>query len=127
MFRNLTPHPIVLRLSDGAEIVIEPDPMGPARVSSTPGVELALVELSPPLGTGGTVLLQGAPTWGAVEGLPPEDEEGGIINIVSALVASRCTGRGDVFSPGTGPADGAIRSPDGRIQAVTRLIQAPRE
>jgi hypothetical protein len=40
-------------------------------------------------------------------------------------VAGRLRGRPDVFSPGTGPRDGAIRDKQGRITGVTRLIQAP--
>ena len=77
--------------------------------------------------------LYGAPNWGPVEGLPAY--EPGTILIVSSMVAGQSRRRDDVFSPGTGPNDGAIREsellPDGgpnprkgQIVAVTRLIRA---
>jgi hypothetical protein len=57
-----------------------------------------------------------------VEGLPPPERD--TILIVSALLAVAVPGRTDVFYPGTGPGDGAVRDSQGRVQAVTRLIQA---
>lgn len=44
------------------------------------------------------------------------------IYVVSALVASRCAGRPDVYSPDTGPT--AIRDDEGRIVAVRGLVRA---
>jgi hypothetical protein len=104
---NLTPHDIVLRTPEGD---ITYPSHGLARVASIPGSHL-----------GGC--LWAAPHWGAIEGLPRPSE--GVIYLVSALVAARCVGRQDVFSPGTGPLDSPVRDDQGRIVAVTRLIQAP--
>ena len=103
-FVNLTPHEIVFG------VTIIPASGMVARVASLPGQDL---------GDG----LYTAPQWGAVEGLPAPEE--GTIYIVSALVAGRVGGtRDDVFSPGTGPADNAVRDPHGRIVGVTRLIRS---
>lgn len=109
---NLTPHPIVLRPFPGADITIPPSG-ALARVASAPGV---------PVGDVHGVPVYSAPVWGEVTGLPPA--VAGTIYVVSALVAARCAGRDDVVSPGTGPADGAIRDDAGRIVAVTRLVRA---
>lgn len=109
---NLTPHTITLRGSQG-DISIEPDPRGPARVTSSPGS---------PIGEVLGVPVFSAPTFGAIEGLPSPNK--GEVFIVSAIVAGRLpVKRGDVVSPGTGPQDGAIRK-DGQIVAVTRLISS---
>jgi hypothetical protein len=111
-FVNLTPHALTLRDQDGVDTVIGSD--GVARVDSTPGNQL--------IGAGGGFPAYAAPTWGQVVGLPSPLSD--TIYIVSAVVAERCKGRPDVFRPGTGPDDGAIRE-NGHIVAVTRLIQAP--
>lgn len=127
-FVNLCPHAIRLRINvanvateaDEADIVVEPrkgsnGKADPARVSSTPGGKLADV---------GGVAAFGPTTFGVVEGLPaPED---GVMYLVSALVAGRpeVVGRVDVYVPGTGPKDGAVRDTGGQIFAVTRLIRA---
>ena len=58
----------------------------------------------------------------SLHGLPPPVP--GTIYVVSAMVAARCAGRDDVFAPGTGPQDAAIRDAGGQVYAVTRLIQA---
>jgi hypothetical protein len=63
-----------------------------------------------------------APVWGAVVGLP--DPVDGVLLVVSQLVAGRVPDRDDVVSPGTGPADGAVRDAQGRVCAVTRLVRA---
>jgi hypothetical protein len=49
-----------------------------------------------------------------------------VLYVVGTMVAARAGDRGDVVSPGTGPADGAVRDADGRIVAVTRLVRACR-
>ena len=108
---NLTPHTINLISPSGEETALPSD--GVARVASQPGTAL---------GYAAGIPLFSAPTWGAVDGLP--DPEPGTIFIVSALVAGQVKGRPDVFSPGTGPHDGAIRDKTGQIVAVTRLIQS---
>lgn len=104
---NLTPHSVTLVEGDTTTTLTS---SGLARVASIPGQPI-----------GG--ILYSAPAFGEVEGLP--DPQPGTLYIVSALVAGRCVGRADVFSPGTGPNDGAIRDEKGLIKAVTRLIQAP--
>ena len=109
---NLTPHPIVLACEDGSRVTVAASGTV-ARVSSTPGA-LERVE-------GVAVPVAASTVFGAVEGLPAPAE--GVGYIVSALVLARCGGRGDVFGPGTGPNDGAVRDDAGRIVAVTRLIR----
>lgn len=112
---NLTPHPVVLRGEVG-DVTVSPSGTV-ARVASAPGQPVALeAGLCP-------VPVHAAPSWGEVEDLPAPSP--GVVFIVSAMVAARCVDRGDVVSPGTGPADGAIRDDAGRIVAVTRLVQAP--
>jgi hypothetical protein len=112
---NLTPHSLTLK--DDESVTSIPPSGQVARVGSTPGGEIEIIDLP-------CQAFQ-APTWGQVEGLPPPKE--GVVYIVSSLVAGHCKGRGDVFSPGTGPKDGAVRNEHGHIVAVTRLIQAPQE
>jgi hypothetical protein len=103
-FVNLTPHEITFGIN------AIPASGQVARVASKPGEEL---------GNG----LWTAPQWGEVEGLPAPEPE--TIYIVSALVAGRVGNtRDDVYSPGTGPADNAVRDPHGRIVGVTRLIRS---
>ncbi len=124
IIKNLTPHAIVLRSTNGIDTIIPPEPGTVARVASSPGMQLG--------SEGFPCLLYSSPTWGEVVNLPEPQE--GVIFIVSSLVAGRVCNRPDVFSPGTGPTDGAIREPDklgdgtpnpkkGQIMAVTRLIQ----
>jgi hypothetical protein len=113
---NLTPHSIVLLRDNllGGQEAAEFTPSGViARVATTAGAKIE----------GKDIPLFTAPTWGEVENLPAP--KAGVILLVSALVAGRCIGRTDVFSPGTGPNDGAVRDDKGHIKAVTRLIQAP--
>jgi hypothetical protein len=123
MLINLTPHALTLRaMVDGQPVDTTIPPSGTvARVSVTPGVLLgrgsdaAKICDACPLYT--------APTLGAAEGLP--DPAIGVIYVVSGRVLDASVGRRDVFGPGTGPADGAVRDDGGRIIAVTRLVQAP--
>lgn len=113
-FVNLTPHSLVIRTATGDTTVA---PSGQvARVTQQPGEAFSLPELP-------GVQLQAAPRFGELEGLP--EPQPGVIYLVSGLCASRAFGRADVFAPGTGPQDGAIRDGDGRVVAVTRLNQAP--
>jgi len=113
---NLTPHPLVLALPSGERITVPPSGTV-ARVATLPA-SVATVEGLP-------VPVAPAPRFGAVEGLPAPRE--GVALLVSAMVLARCAGRGDVFAPGTGPADGALRNAAGHVEAVTRLLAAPLE
>lgn len=115
---NLTPHPITLRYPDGKEVVIHSS--GNARVDSEPGDPIA--------SNGAGFPLEKAPAWGNIYGL--WEPKPNTIYVVSLLVLESlrrqgiaCT-RPDVFGPGTGPKDGAIRNSQGQVIAVTKLIQA---
>ena len=126
-FINLCPHALRLRVNATClvaeayptDIVVEPRKAdgkpSPARVSSTPGGKLDDID---------GVATYGPTAFGVVEGLPAPEQD--TIYLGSALVAGRpeVAGRNDVFVPGTGPKDGAVRSADGQIYAVTRLVQA---
>jgi len=136
---NLTPHPIVLAKGDQREVVPS---AGVARVATTSGSEIARVRVRDSVPAGAAhdaayhlpqtmreamdIPVYSPPTYGSVEGLP--DPEPGLVYIVSAMVGAALreagVSRPDVLCPGTGPQDGAIRDPEGRIQAVTRLIRA---
>lgn len=105
---NLTPHPVVIRCPDGGEVTIPPSGTG-ARVSTTEKV----VGICPE--TGATIVRR---VFGAVQGLPPE----GTPCLVSSLVLAAVPGRRGVYAPDTGPT--AIRDDEGRILAVTRLVEA---
>ena len=104
---------------DAGDIVVQPrrgeDGPAPARVATVPG------QLTGDLGG---VPAYGRTTFGAVEGLPAPETD--TIYLVSALVGGRpeVADREDVFVPGTGPKDGAVRTVEGQIYAVTRLIRA---
>ena len=112
MLINLTPHPIVLRNAAGEDFTIASS--GVARVTSTPG---ALNEAP-----GIPIPVAEATVYGAVEGLPPPADN--VCYVVSGLVLMALKGaRSDVFGPGTGPNDGAIRNDKGHIVAVTRLVR----
>ena len=113
---NLTPHDIVLV---GSETMGTVPSSGVCRVATTPG---ALTDVP-----GIPVPVAGAPTFGAIEGLPSPVE--GTVFIVSGMVASALVQQGirnrpDVLVPGTGPNDGAVRDAEGRIVGVTRLVRA---
>jgi hypothetical protein len=136
---NLTPHPIVLRGPNPrrcarGECPVDVDVDGScccqprtvdttipasgtiARVQMTEGTLVALPGLPCLVSTGAT--------YGAVEGLPAPAE--GTIYVVSGRVLSALAGSGrdDVYGPGTGPTDGAVRDAEARIVAVTRLVRA---
>lgn len=113
---NLTPHPITLHGAEGV-IVIPPDSRGPARRAQVAGVAGKVT--IPGIGAMATV---SAPTMGGVTGLPDPVE--GTIYIVSSLVAGGCPDRADVYSPGTGPGQGAVRDADGHVVGVTMLVCA---
>jgi hypothetical protein len=109
-FVNCTPHAITIQTQEG-DLILPTTRL--ARVAQAQGKEVVM---------GGVRVMLPGP-WGEVEGLPPPQE--GIGLVVSALVGGRMegSGRGDIFVPGTGPLDGAIRDDQGRIVAVTCLKQ----
>jgi hypothetical protein len=112
---NLTPHAVTLRLPDGGDVTLPPSGVQ-ARVATLPSTAAPIDGIPVPV--------LPSPQFGAVTGLPPPTP--GTAFLVSALVLGRCAGRDDVFAPATGPQDGAIRGLDGQIQAVTRLVAAPK-
>jgi len=83
---NLTPHALNIVLADSSVHVV-PKSGAIARVATTrvAGPDVAGIPTF-------------ATTFGAIEGLPNVTPE--TIYIVSALVASRCADRADVFAPG---------------------------
>lgn len=113
---NLTPHPVTIVKRNGERVTVESS--GLARVQSASGAYINYPGLE-------EFTLEAAPVWGNVTGLP--EPQVNTVYIVSLLVleALRRNGeyRPDVFGPGTGPNDGAIRE-NGQIVAVTKLIQA---
>ena len=104
---NLTPHPVVLRRADGSEITLPPS--GTVARVTTHEVVVADHDGIPVV----------TRTWGEVTGLP---EAGTTPCVVSALVLGAVPGRSGVYAPDTGPT--AVRDEQGRIVAVTRLVQA---
>ena len=111
--KNYTPHSITLAAPDGVRVTYPSS--GVARV-----VNDAVAIL---VGDVGGIPVYDAPSsaGATVVGLP--DPVPGVVYVVSGLCAGFIKGRTDVVSPGTGPADGAIREA-GQIVAVTRLIRA---
>jgi len=107
-FVNLTPHAIVVRLADGTDLTFPPSGKV-ARVDEMPTTVVGDLDGIPILSR--TV-------FGQVVDLPEPIE--GTAFIVSGLVAG-VVYRGDVFSPATGPKDGAIRNDKGHIIAVVSL------
>lgn len=110
---NLTPHALTLVSATGEHTILPPSG-SVARVTSTPGTVEARV---------GFPCLVASPTvFGEVSGLP--DPQDGTVFVVSGMVGSALAGRGrsDVFVPGTGPNDGALRNEAGHIVGVTRLV-----
>ena len=121
---NLCPHALDVQIENGERVTIPPSGTV-ARVSMSAGPEIFHIAYGPESGIGGDIPLHAASVYGEITGLP-EEPEAGTIYVVSQMVASRCIGRPDVFHPGTGPGDGVIRKLDGTIDAITRLVQAPR-
>lgn len=109
-FINLTPHDIVMRLSNGKDLII-PRSGQVARLKTLQAVEQPWGEDMPAVATS---------TLKGIEGLP--DPEEGVIYVTSTLVAQAAAryGRRDVVSPDTGP-ESAIRDESGQIIAVQRL------
>lgn len=118
MFVNLTPHAITLVGPQGWKFTVPPSGTV-ARIDSLPGEKIRVLGC---LGFDEGVQLCGPTTFGAPVGLP--EPQKGVTYIVSALFAGRVGDRNDVYYPGTGPKDGAIRNEKGQVEAVTRLILA---
>ena len=107
-FINCTPHPIVVRKSDGTEITFAPSGIIPRMASETYGIgSFEGIELR-------------RTKFGEVEGLPSWDKEGTLL-IVSGMILDAVK-RGDLVAPDTGPS--AIRDSSGRIIAVTGFRKA---
>lgn len=108
--KNLTPHAITLVQGD-TQVTIQPSGTV-ARVSTLTGSKLESDLL---------VELWSSSTLGEVVDLPSPEE--GVILLVSSLVAGAAK-REDVYSPGTGPNDGAVRNEKGHVVGVTRLVRS---
>ncbi len=124
---NLCPHPIRIRRNiknkaaepDEMDVVVPPHlgadgKSAPARVQFNQG--WLVMEVN-----GIRIFSRGS--FGEVEGLPePQDDT---LFLVSVVVAGRpeVARRDDIFVPGTGPSDEAVRK-DGQIYAVTRLVRS---
>ena len=136
MIRNLTPHPITLRDSSGADHVLPSE----GRAQVTPAKRHSAADSVP----GCPVPVEPAQLGGTLDGLPSDAAEGDLI-VVSAVVAAalreiapglaglrldwseshEATARVYLActSPGTGPDDRPIRE-NGQVVAVTRLVWA---
>lgn len=155
-FKNLTPHALVLVLSDGQRLTVPPSGtvarvVSPEESQGCPSLRMEDGAHAP------TIPVYLPPAEGEVIGLPPEApcvcsncgaaEDYGtcgvcqntgylppgthpaeVIYLVSGMVLAHASVRGrvDVYAPGTGPNDGAIRNDKGQVEAVTRLLMAPR-
>jgi hypothetical protein len=107
-FVNLTPHDIVVQLSDGSRRVFAKSGVI-ARVATT-SLEDGSFDGIPVVRT----------TFGEVENLPVPEE--GTVYIVSALVLSALAGsRSDVVAPNTGST--AIRNEKGLVEAVVSFTR----
>jgi hypothetical protein len=111
---NLTPHPITIVVG---EQKIQVPPSGQVARVAQQYRDLGGISFE------GTPIPVVATTYGAIDGLPPE--EPGVFYITSALVAQAAwaAGRLDVLAPDTGA--GAVRDSEGRIVGVTRLLASP--
>ena len=104
---NLTPHDIVVRLSDGDRVIPASGTVARVATSHVPAGTIDGIPVS-------------AQTFGQIEGLPEPQE--GVTFIVSAIVlaAAKEIGRTDVVAPDTAR---AIRDDAGRIVAVPGLVK----
>lgn len=111
---NCTPHAICLVSPSGEETVIQPSGTV-TRISTFTG--LVVEEAGIPC------LVASPSVCTEIVDLPDAAPE--TIIIVSGMVggALALSGRRDVFIPGTGPNDGAVRNNAGQIIGVTRLIR----
>ncbi len=107
MLVNVTQHPIVIRLDDERELILQPSGVH-ARVTTEQTV-VAEADGVPIVAT----------RFSEIRDLPEPKE--GVLYVASTLVAQAAAriGRSDVVSPDTGPT--AIRDSNGQIVAVRRL------
>ena len=107
MLVNLTPHDIVIRLSDGDRVIPASGTVARVSTSQVPAGTIDGIPVS-------------AQTFGQIEGLPEPQE--GVTFIVSAIVlaAAKSIGRTDVVAPDTAR---AIRNDAGQIVAVPGLVR----
>lgn len=105
---NLTPHAITIRVHGGD-------------ITFPPSGKIARIKEKNVAPTRSQIFgfpVAGKTAFEAVLDLPEPVE--GTIFIVSGMVAAQVS-RPDVFSPATGPEDGAIRNDKGQIVAVTKF------
>lgn len=127
---NLTPHDIVVRREDGTDVTVPPSGTVARVVGATRQVRSfggVPVKVDEPGRVEGLPAPQ-APLWDGYSEPPPGYDPTpapGPVYLVSGMVLSALreakSTRDDVFAPGTGPADGAIRNERGHIVAATCL------
>ena len=111
IYRNLTPHALYIRTTDGEYITIDPDPRGVARV---------IYDRLPPE----QVRIDGHEISVAVAGAPreiiglPEPEENVILIVAKAVSDAAPAGRGDLMSPGR-----LLRDADGKVVGCDGLTR----
>lgn len=103
---NLTPHEIRIRKPDGSELIVPPS----GQVARVKMKETRAGHLD------GIPIIQRTPD--KVEGIPSPQPH--VFYLVSSIVMEAAK-RLDVLAPDTGPT--AIRDENGRIVAVTRLVE----
>lgn len=130
MLINLTPHPVRIRafytdIRDAMPLetdIVLPS-SGVARLSTTSAPAEPVGYPDDSYGGPGHSIPVSQISHGAPTGLP--EPTPGVHYVVSLPVLMALAGqRRDLLAPGTGPEDGAIRTPDGQIFAVTRLVSA---
>lgn len=89
ILKNFTPHNVVIVINESTKIVIPSDGITRVTETKTPSTSIDV---------DGVVIETFRSEFGEVENLPPK--EGGVMVIVSALVASAAKGRDDLLVPG---------------------------
>jgi len=118
---NYTPHDIVVRPSEGEEIIIQASGwVARLEERGRPADPIIIGDIKIPVWNKryGRVYL--TDRNGNQKPFPPYSP--GKAVIVSLPVAQALSGRPDIFCPDTGPRS-AIRGRDGRVEAVKRLMQ----
>lgn len=122
---NLTPHPIIVAVTVNGEEVfykIPPERTSIARVkTNNPVIQQLTVPHTYYSGSSGSELQipVSQVVYAGVNNLPePQDD---VVYIVSAIVATACKERTDVFAPDTGAS--AVRGENGNIVAVRGFLK----